>query len=276
MKRLLALAALVATAANAQTAPGTPVRSGFESATALSTVTGNGPNGNHQDITGTDSSTGYAWPGNPWGATFFAIHLDPHSGNTDPLASHFLNSLDTMTGHTGASTKALHLLLSGYPDQSCCAQNLIEASGFTAPIKQEYFRVWMKFPSAFATQFSSFHDDFRMLWEWKTNNNMRSATEITNSGGTPIWEMQIDVGGRNCSGNSSSAGLFVDPNTGAIQRDCAGPQVWSDAFNTGVGVPINTWFLMEVWNKRSLGNDGITQLAINGPEAARHLRRFLS
>jgi hypothetical protein len=148
------------------------------------------------------------------------------------------------------------------PVGTCCEQDVLEANGFAQGIKSEYFRVWVRLPSTLATNFSSDHNSFQMLWEWKTNNHLRTATNIINSGGTiGGWEMQIDTRGRNCDGGGTTGG-YIDPNTGATVFNCS--QVWSDGFNTGVAVPLNQWFLYEIYNKRSVGNDGTTKMAVNG------------
>ncbi len=241
-------------------------KSGFENNTILGPTPGNGPNGFFQSITGTDTSTSFTWPLSAYSPAQTGIHLDPQSGNTDPYTSHFFNSIDTLTGHTGASTKALHLLISGYGDDTCCAQETLEGNTFATPIHSEYFRVWMKLPPAFLTAYQTFGDEFRMMWEWKTANNARLATEVWNKGGVPTWEIQWDDRGRNADSGGPGSCNYLDPNTGqpVHTTGSACPFIFYDGYNSQVAVPINQWFLFEVYMKRSTGNDGRIFWAING------------
>lgn len=235
-------------------------KSGFENNTTIGPDNGFGGSGFFQSVTGTDTSTGYTWPLNLWGAQQMGIHLDPEDGYTDADTSHFLNEIVTMTGHTGASTKALHMKIFGYDNNSCCAQDVLEANTFSTPIHDEYFRIWVNISSQLLTNFAANSNDFEVLWEWKTLNNTRVGTNINNSGGTPYWSFQTDDLGR------SMACQYEDPNTGATYSGCSTyVNLWQIyGRQKSLPVPIGQWFLLEVWQHRSIGQDGRYAYAVNG------------
>ncbi len=231
-------------------------KSGFGGNVTLGPEPGNGPKGYGQAITGTDQSTGFSWPIAAWSPAHSGLHLDPMSGSTDPYSSHFFNSIDTVVGHTGAATKALQLSLQNFPDYSCCAQDMLETSEMATPIKSQYFRVWIKFPQDLLTQFQTYPDAWRDLWVFKTATSFRMATSLWNKEGVPVWHVQADAGGLDATCG------FIDPTTGAPAYDCNFH--YYDTYNMSVPVPIEQWFLMEIYIKRSPGSNGRFFWAVDG------------
>src|SRR5438067_12575510 len=117
-------------------------KSGFESGTKLSPVPAGavGPTGSHQSFSGIDLSTASTWPIAAFSPDTSLLHLVPWSQSTDLLTNHFFNSIDSMTGHKGTTTMVLHLDIEHYPDQSCCAQTMLQTSRMATPIHGEYWK----------------------------------------------------------------------------------------------------------------------------------------
>jgi hypothetical protein len=72
--------------------------SGFDGGVSL-----NAPSGGMQTLSGIDSGTGYAWPPNVWGG----------GAGRQLLGGSFNNQIQTVVGHTGATTQALYQSVTG-------------------------------------------------------------------------------------------------------------------------------------------------------------------
>jgi hypothetical protein len=224
-------------------------KSGFEKNTTLGPVTGIAPDSIEQTLGGTDLSTGFSWPllvfnPNP-GLT--GIHLIPYSGATDPLANHFFNAIDGTQAHSGSSS--LLLKLDGYPQGSCCAQDTFDINGMSQSITSMYQRIWIKLQPDFQTQVQTYRGNFwRVMWEFKTTSDYRTAAYIYgDANGNAYWHVHAD--------NLADGGVP--------------PWVtyWS-VDNHTIPVPLNQWFLMEVYLKRSTASDGRFFWAVNGQTIA--------
>ena len=227
-------------------------KSGFEQNTTLGPVTGNAPGSIEQTISGTDLSTGFSWPllafnPNP-GLT--GIHTIPYSGATDPLANHFFNAIDGTQARSGSYS--LLLKLDGYPQGSCCAQDTFDIVGMSQSITSMYQRIWIKLQPDFQTQVQTHTNTFwRVMWEFKTTSDYRTAAYIYgNANGNAYWHVHAD--------NRADGGVppFVT--------------YWS-VDNTTIPVPMNQWFLMEIYLKRSTASDGRFFWAVNGQTIADRL-----
>ncbi len=236
---------------SAQTGSTLLFKSGFENDTTLGGVSGNAPNSIDQTISGTDQSTGFAWSSlwSLWSPNhgLVGLHLVPYSGSSDPLASHFFNAIDTATSHSGS--RSLLMKVDGYPEGSCCAQDVLNSVGMSQPVTQLYERVWMKFQPELATYLSNYTNNYwRVLFEFKTQTDYRIATYVYGDG----------------SGNAYFH-VHADNNAASGCRSCT--TYWSIS-NHAVTVPLNQWFLLEIYLKRSAGSDGRFFWAVNGQTVA--------
>jgi hypothetical protein len=203
VKQVLITLALCACVCSAQTAPGTPFASGFENNTLLSPVpAGNGPSGVFQSLSGTDTSSGYTWPFNGWNSGAFGVHIDPANGDTSPYASHFFNSIVSMTGHAGSMTQALHLDIENYAKGSCCAQTMLESNSVSSPVHGYYLRAWVMLPSSLGATIQNNSDAWQSIWAQKTSTSYRQENGIVHDsrgGSHPVWHAYDDVLGLSSS-----------------------------------------------------------------------------
>jgi hypothetical protein len=222
-------------------------KTGFESGTTLGPMSGTAPNSIYQSFSGTDTTTGFSWPlmiasPNP-GLT--GIHTIPYSGSTGALANYFSNAIQSVQGHTGGQTNALLMELNGFPQNSCCAQDSFGMAGMSGNITSQYIRMWVKLPSDLLTQIQTYKGNFwRTMFFFKTSTDYRIESYIYgDSNGVPYW--------------------YAHGDNNADGRTAPYQEYWAVSNNT-VSVPINQWFLLEIYFKRSTGNDGRFFWAVNG------------
>jgi hypothetical protein len=154
------------------------------------------------------------------------------------------NTIETTTGHDGASTSALHTQLlraSGdFPQTPYYMQDL-------HPDGDLYFKYWTKLDENLLQHLGP--HNWQTVLEWKTSSDYRNVVNIyTDRDGNPYWHVQEDNG---ANGNEAYR------------------QFW-DHDNRDVPVPIGEWFSFETFIHRSAGNDGRIWTAINGQTIADH------
>jgi PKD repeat protein len=221
-------------------------KTGFEGIT-LGPMSGTAPDSIFQTFSGTDTTTGFSWPlmvGNPNpGST--GLHTIPDSTSSGALASYFSNAIQSVQGHTGSQTNALLMKLDGFPANSCCAQDSFGTDGLGSNVTSQYIRLWVKLPSDLLTQVQTYKDNFyRTMFAFKTYTDYRIEAYIYgDANGVPYWYAHGDD--------------LADGQTGPYQ------EYWNVSNNT-VAVPFNQWFLLEIYFKRSTGNDGRFFWAVNG------------
>lgn len=148
-------------------------KSGYEDSTTLSLPYGCwGPTtgGCWQDITGTDSTTGFAWPPNVWGGSGTLQLLADAPVNTTTVHDYLFNQIVRVTGRTGAQTKALY---SQVTQSGCCGQDPqtgASQNSFQLHPAFEggdlFIRYWVKLQPDLAQQLSP--QNWRVLFTWKT------------------------------------------------------------------------------------------------------------
>ncbi|MBW8271529.1 hypothetical protein, partial [Caldovatus aquaticus] len=119
--------------------------SGFEGGVSLSAPYNSFSTGAYQDVIGTDAATGYTWPGSLWGGKT-SILLLSGGGN---LSSVISNTIETVTGHDGNQTRALHL------DVNQKVQEVTQDSLWIQPAREPgefYISEWVKLPANLAQQ----------------------------------------------------------------------------------------------------------------------------
>jgi hypothetical protein len=251
-------------------------KSGFESATVLPSIPG-GATGTFylQNFSGTDSSTGFNWSSFPYqNSIAVTLHDEPYG--SDPIANHFQNALDTSTAHSGS--QSLLLSITGYPTGVCCPQVPLQSSATSGQAKQVYYRFWQKYPASLATAMASNNSYYsRTSTSWKTLDDYRSHLNFDTVQIYPSynWDyhnlhphMQLDATGINASNGVSTACPYIDPITGSTYYDCSIARKFAEINNTNIAIPLNAWFLVEVSFKRSIGNDGYFDAAVNGQTVA--------
>lgn len=228
-------------------------KSGYEDATTLDSPYGCwGPTagGCWQDITGTDSTTGFTWPPNVWGGGGRFQLLADALVDAATIRNYMFNQIVSVTGHAGGQTKALY---SQITQSGCCGQN--PQSGATQDSFQLhpafeggdlYVRYWVKFQPDLAQQLSP--QNWRVLFTWKTgtpganDGDYRVEVNVVTWGNVPPYWL---VRGDNAAGGSPQYVEF-----------------WR-VENRTVPVPAGQWFKFEIFWHRSPLNDGRVWVAIN-------------
>jgi len=248
-RTVLALMAL-ALGASAQTRL---FSSGFEGNTTLEAIPSSATSDDYQHFSGSDSTTGYTWPMSFWNDYAVSTGMHPIVGGSNLVSSYINNYIETVTGHTGSSTRALRMNITGPAPGFCCIQSTFQVAGMTQPVTDYYTRFWVKLNPELLTQVQANGGNFwRTLQELKTTTDYRIATFIVgNSSGIPSWR------------------VIVDNNPNGTLPPCPAGACWS-ADNTSVGIPANQWFLMEYYLHRSTGSSGRFFWAVNGQTLVDH------
>jgi chitodextrinase len=212
-------------------------KSGFESGVTLGGWTDCGSTSCFQYLTGSDA--GYSWQPFPlWNAPNARIHgIADTAINSTTISNYLTNAIETVTGHTGASTRALR-------------QEVLQVAGSTQnyfridlygnePSDHLYIRYWMKQQPDLYTKMGI--HAWRSFFWMKSNCDYRIESYIyTNSSGQEYWFTQ---------GDNNYCGAYQ--------------QFWYDQ-DTTVPVPQGAWFPVEIYWKRSTGAGGRFWTAING------------
>jgi len=191
-------------------------------------------------ILGLDSNTGYTWetdmPGNA-SANMFNYLVG--SGNT--VDDYVISNIETTIGPHGTPTKVLYHkviandLATGPTSRS---QYNVYPGGSTPTDKLEriYARYWTKFDSDLPSSSS-----WRLIMEW-LNGDYRWGIYIYQDANGPYWHIK-----------------------GQLLPEKTTP--WSVS-NHDIAVPIDEWFLLEVFWNHSTGADGRVWVAVNGKTIA--------
>jgi hypothetical protein len=269
-------------AAAAQAAPTNSAkllfRSGFEGAVnivpwTLEDIWGTG---GFQGITGVDSTTGFSWPTNIWngwggGGKILSL-TDPVVVTPSTIGNYLFNRLDTVTGHTGASSRTLY-------QEITKGQNGTESMGASVTQTQFQFLPGSEVPDMYVSYWIKLQPD---LVEKMTN---LPAGPGISEGGTWRSVFGAKTGGQNAWGGPADNGdyriaayIVTYGNTKPYWRvsgdNVAGgnaPLVnnW-DVYNKDVPVPVGQWFKFELYWHRSAGSDGRVWAAVNGQTIADH------
>ena len=225
--------------------------SGFESGVSVGAPRDCYTSGCWQDMLGTDSATGFSWGKTIAGlpATGFQVRAGTGSNpTTSTITNYIVNDIQTLTGRTGAPTRAHHVLMkktsctgtaSQNPAPDCAAQNpyLLHP---TAEPGDLYISFWRKLDP---TLLEKLVNGWHMVFEWKTTGDYRISAQLVNYGQTmPYWEIRAD--------NVANGGLAYE-------------EFWRIR-NKTVRAPIGEWFKFEVFWHRSKGSDGRVWMAVNG------------
>ena len=182
--------------------------SGFESGVSLASPGPYDGTEAYQNVVGTDSTTGSTWPAQLWGGTSHIQELT--DGGT--LPSVIQNSIDTVTGHTGAQTQALDLNVLQKIDGTTQDPLLIEPAAAQAP-NDFYISDWIKLPANTASLLGT-GGWVTALPEVKAAGDFRivTALEVDNTG-TAHYHMKWD---NNANGNLPAQTFYSQYNNAAV------------------------------------------------------------
>ena len=223
--------------------------SGFESGVSVSAPRDCYESGCWQDLVGTDAASGFTWPPRIAGSNGqFQVRSGTNSApSASTITDYIVNDIQTVTGRTGAATRALYTLMkqtscTGTASQgatSCSAQDpyLLQPTSEPGDL---YISYWRRIdPTLMEKLFNGWH----VVFEWKTTGDYRVIAQVVNWGGAaPYWEIRAD--------NVANGGLPLQ-------------EFWR-VNNQSVPVPIGEWFKFEVFWHRSKGADGRVWMAVNG------------
>jgi hypothetical protein len=209
--------------------------SGFEGSVSLRS-----PSGGWQDISGTDSETGSTWPANLWDGKTSILMLTDGSGGS------ISNSIESVTGHDGTTTRALNLDVDSMQSGGVTQAPLLLMPG-SEPDSDFYISQWVKLPSNLG-QLLGPGGWMSAFGEWKTAGDFRVITNIVvDSSGTPRFDMKWD------SNANGSAPLQT---------------FWRET-NNSVAVPQGEWMHVEFFTHRD-NSDGRVWLKVNGQTVFDH------
>lgn len=246
----------------------------YESATTLGPPTDCSGSQCWQYLSGTDSTTGDAWPSPVWpdgSVGRFQLLAD---APVDPVAvsTYMVNQLESGTGRNGSQSLYSEIKRSGCcgtdPQLGGATQNpyVAEPSGTGNDL---YLSYWLKFQDDLETLMGqcdpvapdhlNIGRQWRMVFEWKTRGDYRVILQVQRDRdatscaftGPLYWAVAGD--------NDANCENYYEP--GSL---CPPPTSHWTAPTTSVGVPINEWFKVEVFWHRSGGSDGRVWMAING------------
>jgi hypothetical protein len=210
-------------------------------------------NGAWQPISGTDGS--YTWPPSIAGGTakFQLIAGSGKSVTSSTLPSYMENRLQTVTGPTGASTRALYSVVNqsvGGANQNWdVTQNDFIIFPQTA-INDLYIRYWMKLPSDLLSRMTVNNWAARGITDWKTG-------PLGGGGGDRRFIVSI-------YGDKASNKIYWYGALDNVANLEPNRVVYWEQNNTSVPVPVGAWFKVEVFVHRSSGSDGRLWFAVNG------------
>jgi hypothetical protein len=237
----------------AQTSPPSPGKplfwSGFEGSVSVGAPRDCNTSGCWQDLAGTDSASGFAWPPKiSGGGAQFQMRAGTNSSpSTSTIANYIVNEVQTVTGRSGGPTRALYALMkqtgcTGTASQaasSCAAQDPYVVQPATEPTDL-YISFWRKIDPTLPEKLVN---GWHVVFEWKTAGDYRVIAQIVNYGGVaPHWQLRAD--------NDANGGLTY-------------AKFW-EIDNPSVPVPFGEWFKFEVFWHRSAGSDGRVWMAANG------------
>ncbi len=223
--------------------------SGFEGEVAIGAPHKCYASGCFQDVRGNDAVTGFRWP--PKFATR-AVFQARSGTPSDPatITDYIVNEIQTVTGRSGAPTRAQFSLIKQNPctgtagQRGCSTQSAFLLRPAAEP-EELYISFWRKLQPDLLEKFER-TNAWHVVFEWKTAGDYRVIAQIMDRGGAPFWRVRGD--------NDANGGL---PKA----------EFWR-VENRTVRVPIGVWFKFEVFWRRSDAADGRVWMAVNGQKIA--------
>lgn len=236
--------------------------------------------GAYQDLTGTDSETGYTWPVTALGANFSGVQLiAPVAITPSTIGNYTRAELRTVSGPTGSRESELFLntVDNGGVGNSRSAQTdfLIGRPWNRGDVTNLYTTFWVKFPANLATTLDPdvSSGNWQALTEFKTGGATHPVTGLRYGGGDyriKVIILKNNAGELYWLTKADDAANWVIVNSfGAVVEcpgspECPSLQTYWRVENHDIPVPVGTWAKVEVYWHRSSGADGRYWAAVNG------------
>lgn len=249
MKKTVLLLALFLAASAASAQSQLLFWSGFEGVT-LNPPSNCWNSGCWQDLSGTDTATGFAWPPRVGGggAAFQLLASPPANAPVDAgsVNGYMFSQLQTVTGRRGTPTTAAYSQISR---SGCCGTGSQDGSNGSTQqpfmllpaydVQDLYVSQWVALQPDLVEKMAA--GTWRDLFEWKTaGQDYRIQLVIKSDGrGGLFW---------------TAIGDTTQPTFQEFWR----------IDNKAVPVPVGQWFKVEAFWHRSWGGDGRVWFAVNG------------
>ena len=253
-------------------------KSGFEGTIELTPLTMYG-NGAWQEIRGTDSETGFAWPPKLWGGTsrLQLVAGDRERVTAATLGGQMFSELQSVIGHDGTSTRALFSTVQkgvgGALVNWDSTQN--DLGIFPGPSGQGdlYVSYWLKLQPDLLERMvgSDWDSGWRgairsVLPEWLERRIVsgwagRVVSDWKTGDGNNAGDYRIIL---SVYGDAAAKRLYWDARGDNVANGGLPEQIFWEQTNTSVPVPVGQWFRVEIFAHRSSGADGRVWMAING------------
>jgi hypothetical protein len=203
-----------------------------------------------QWLHGMDQNTGVNFDTNrlsaspwPWGVLSVVCSATGSCPTSGVPSDYVTGIIETVTGRKGSLTRALRIHSKKPNPNACCQQAVFGNTEFNAPLRDYYMRAYVRLNPELASQAASMGSSYwRNFWEFKTASDQRIQIQIVNSGG-PAWYVQSDSHGANCGTSCNQV-------------------YWRS--DSAVKVPLDQWFLVEIYFHRANDSSGRFFLAVNG------------
>jgi hypothetical protein len=228
-----------------------------------------------QNMSGIDSVTGDAWPpqripqtrNSSWklraGGIEDVFSSNPQPSGPNAIGNWMFNRIESVIGHTGASTKAQYSEIKKNcfgrtgGQEGCSTQDTYmgPSGNLTEELPDMYISFWRKLQPDLKSKLNAAGEPWHVVFEWKTFGDRRVIAQIVN------WEKDQDPYFQISSDTDTQGGgeLWRCP----FKRHTTDPD---PLCNAGVHrIPsFGGWFKFEVFWHRSTGSDGRVWMAVNG------------
>ncbi|HXC57740.1 MAG TPA: carbohydrate-binding protein [Steroidobacteraceae bacterium] len=224
-----------------------------------------------QKITGLDSVTGFSLPSTlGGGSNMFLLDSDPINPATANLADYVFSSIETVAGHTGATTRAARQQISKNLNgtEPMGTQGLQNEFMFQPKdtINDLYVSYWLKLQPDMVEKMTNLPagagidrgGTWRGIFALKTGT--RTATGSAQNNGDYRIEAYVNTYG----GGAPYWCILGDNNAGSG----AAPVTYWKIDNHDIPVPVGQWFKLEIYWHRSSGSDGRVWMGANGKTIA--------
>jgi hypothetical protein len=200
----------------------------------------------------TDLSAGLNWDDSSFFGAAWRVQAVVWN-TTQPAAYWTSQYLETVPDRNGNPTQALKLQFDGAggPTTPTNMQNGLLNAPIPQPIHDYYVRYWLKQNADIQSEANFLGSQYwRTIWQYKSWDDYRmSIYEVNYHAGGLEWRVQAD----NCGWSTPCSPLTV---------------YWTE--QPPMKVPINQWFLVEIYLHRSTGQHGRFYFAVNGQEIVDH------
>src|SRR5207249_4753778 len=98
----------------------------------------------------------FTWPMTLWNSSLdeAGLHeiITAGSDTPEPTNNYILNTIESVTGHTGAASQALRMEVFKPSPSTCCIQDTLQSATFGTAVTDVYERFWLKFNPEFQSQ----------------------------------------------------------------------------------------------------------------------------